>query len=151
MPKTINSFSGRYRFLSNFYRSPIEYEGIRYPTIEHFYQAQKSLSVEVRRQVAEQPTPGGVKRYGRTIYLRPGWESIKESIMLLGLRLKFTDTPLARLLLNTGETALIEGNDWGDTYWGVYRGEGLNRLGELLMQVRQELWDAEKTQQETVT
>lgn len=55
------------------------------------------------------------------------------------LRQKFSKTPLRRLLLATGEAELIEGNTWGDTYWGVCHGVGQNHLGCLLMKIRGEL------------
>ena len=59
--------------------------------------------------------------------------------MLDILRLKFDpDSPLTKRLLTTYGAPLIEGNRWGDKYWGVCNGAGLNRLGELLMQVREE-------------
>lgn len=135
----ITSFSGRNRFLSNFVRSPIEFEGIRYPTVEHFFQAQKTTNRERQQWIAEAETPSLAKRRGRTVHLRPGWESIKESIMLQGLRLKFIGTPFQQMLLNTGDAELIEGNTWGDTYWGVCNDVGENKLGKLLMQVRAEI------------
>jgi predicted NAD-dependent protein-ADP-ribosyltransferase YbiA (DUF1768 family) len=56
------------------------------------------------------------------------------------VRYKFTHHPdLRGLLLATGNAELIEGNDWGDTIWGVYQGQGENRLGKILMKIRQEL------------
>ncbi len=58
--------------------------------------------------------------------------------MLDLLRIKFTIPTLRERLLATGDQTLIEGNTWGDTYWGVCRGVGLNNLGTLLMQVREE-------------
>jgi len=45
---TINTFRGKYRFLSNFYYAEVNYEGIRYPTVEHAYQAAKTLSTDIR-------------------------------------------------------------------------------------------------------
>lgn len=42
-------------------------------------------------------------------------------------------------LLATGGVELIEGNDWGDAFWGVCGGYGQNWLGVLLMLVRSEL------------
>ena len=52
------------------------------------------------------------------------------------LMAKFEDVELQRLLYETGDQQLIEGNNWGDRYWGQVNGEGKNRLGELLMEVR---------------
>jgi predicted NAD-dependent protein-ADP-ribosyltransferase YbiA (DUF1768 family) len=61
--------------------------------------------------------------------------------MLRLLRLKFNQLFFKRMLMQTGERQLIEGNTWGDTYWGVCDGEGENNLGKLIMQVRKELRD----------
>jgi predicted NAD-dependent protein-ADP-ribosyltransferase YbiA (DUF1768 family) len=59
--------------------------------------------------------------------------------MLRALRLKFADPDLARKLLNTGNIALAF-DDNREKYWSIgLRGEGQNRLGNLLMQVRDEL------------
>ena len=83
--------------------------------------------------------PGKAKRLGRKVTLRPDWEQIKTYTMLLLLRIKFSDENLATKLLETGEQKLIEGNSWGDCFWGVCDGVGENHLGKLLMQVREEL------------
>ena len=50
-----------------------------------------------------------------------------------------TNESLKKRLLETGDEELIEGNTWNDTYWGVCKGVGLNKLGEILMRVREEL------------
>jgi len=55
------------------------------------------------------------------------------------LRLKFESPELRKLLLETGEHELIEGNNWGDRFWGVVDGVGDNHLGKLLMKIRAEL------------
>lgn len=69
---------------------------------------------------------------------REDWALVKRDIMLDILRLKFA-TPFMRDKLNaTGERPLVEGNTWGDTYWGVCRGRGENHLGKILMQIRTE-------------
>lgn len=140
MIKPILNFSGDYAFLSNFYPSPIKYDGIKYPTVEHGFQAFKSIDLEERYYIASLRTPGQAKRAGRIVRLRKDWEDIKEDVMLDLLRLKFKkSSALAKKLKNTGNATLIEGNTWNDTYWGMCRGVGKNRLGVLLMQVRDEL------------
>ena len=48
-------------------------------------------------------------------------------------------SPLGLRLLATGDAELIEGNTWGDRYWGIVNGAGENRLGTLLMDRRAEL------------
>ena len=76
---------------------------------------------------------------GRSVSLRPDWEDIKDDVMLEGLYRKFTNDELAEWLLDTGDEELVEGNWWGDRYWGVCNGIGQNKLGKLLMKVREEL------------
>ena len=132
----INCFDGKWAFLSNFHDSEIEFEGITYPTNEHFFQAMKTFDVDERRAIANCATPGQAKRMGRRVALRPDWEDVKEAVMLEGLCLKFADEQLADWLLETGDEELVEGNWWKDTTWGVCNGVGENKLGKLLMKVR---------------
>lgn len=135
----IDAFSGDYRWLSNFARCEIEFEGIAFSTVEHAYQAAKSLDLEKRREIAALPTPGKAKRVGKKIEPRSGWEEIKIGIMEQLLRQKFSNPELATKLARTGTTELIEGNPWGDVFWGVCNGVGENWLGRLLMRVREEV------------
>ena len=132
----ISEFDKEWAFLSNFYWSEIEFEGITYPTNEHFFQAMKTLDIDERRAIANALTPGKAKRMGRRVTLRSDWEEVKEEVMFLGLCLKFADDQLADWLLETGDEELVEGNWWGDTTWGVCKGVGQNKLGKLLMKVR---------------
>lgn len=136
----INSFSGKYRFLSNFYPSEVYYENHKYKTIEHAFQAAKATNSEDRRRIANADTPGDAKRLGRNISLRDDWEKVKIEVMRELLEQKFTLIPkLRNKLLETGESTLIEGNTWGDKFWGVCDGEGQNWLGKLLMEVRKDI------------
>jgi len=132
----ISSFSGKYRFLSNFHPSPIQVGTIMYPTVEHAYQAHKSRSHAERKRIAALPTPGAAKRAGRLLELRPDWEDVKVGIMAMLLEMKFKDPDLRQMLLDTGSELLIEGNNWGDYFWGRCHGRGENMLGILLMQRR---------------
>lgn len=142
MPDTINKFDGEYAFLSNFYESPIKGDdGIAYPTIEHYFQAMKTTDLDRRRQIARAATPGQAKRMGRQVDLRPDWEELKEAYMLIGVTKKFADPELRQKLLDTKDAILVEGTTWHDRYWGVCtcekcQGNGLNRLGHILMKVR---------------
>ncbi len=144
---TIDSFHGRWRFLSNFHPAPIVFEGIQYATTEHAYQAAKALDHKQKLYVASMPTPGKAKRAGRNVDIREDWEDIKIDVMRACLRLKFMQgTQLANLLAQTAPAQLVEGNSWGDTFWGQCEGKGENHLGKLLMERRQELLDFSKTQ-----
>lgn len=141
----IKEFSGIHEFLSNFWHSPFTHDGITYPTNEHFFQAMKTLDPTERKWIASAETPGIAKRRGRTCNLRYDWESVKDEVMLTGLRLKFSQPQLRIMLLMTGDQELVEGNWWHDNTWGNCSCErchvihGQNRLGKLLMQVREEI------------
>jgi ribA/ribD-fused uncharacterized protein len=141
MPNIISSFFGEYRFLSNFETSPhgIPYEGLAYPTVEHAYQAAKTLNQAQRVRICNLPTPGQAKRAGRHLDLREDWEEVKVSVMRTLLEEKFTDPGHRMKLLETGDAVLVEGNTWGDTFWGVCEGKGKNVLGRLLMALRSKL------------
>ncbi len=134
----IDSFSGPYRFLSNFYPVRVSLDGVEHRSVEHAYEAAKTLSPMGRELIRTAPSAAAAKRLGKEVALRPDWPAVKRAVMLDLLRQKFSHKPLQELLLATGDTELVEGNHWGDEYWGVCQGKGLNWLGRLLMQVRDE-------------
>ena len=147
---TVNTFGifgffDEYRFLSNFQDAPLllqgQYaDGIRYPTSEHAYMAQKTRDLVERQRIAALPRPSMAKDEGQLIVLRADWETYKQHAMLAAIRAKFRQNPeLAQRLLATHLLYLEETNNWGDQYWGVVDGVGLNMLGKILMQVRMEL------------
>lgn len=138
----IGQFQDEFRFLSNFYPSPIVKNGIHYKTVEHFYQAHKVSDLVEHKKIAHAKTAGEAKKAGRNCNLRKDWESIKDSVMWEGLKLKFVpDSILAKMLLATEDVPLEEGNYWSDTYWGIdlKTGQGKNKLGKMLMKLRKEL------------
>lgn len=136
----IDSFDGDYRWLSNFYFSPVQHEGILYPTSEHAFQAAKTTNTNLRRKIAKLTSAAAAKSEGRALILRPGWENMKLQVMSEILESKFDLSPqLREKLLATGNAQLVEGNYWHDTYWGVCGGRGENHLGKLLMQLREKL------------
>lgn len=141
----INCFDGEFAFLSNFYESPISDGEITYPTVEHYFQAMKTPSMEEAVEIAAAPTPGRAKRLGRKCQLRSDWEEIKIPVMRSALHKKFSNPELKAKLLATGDQHLEEGNTWHDNFWGVCHCErcqdkvGQNNLGKLLMELRKEL------------
>jgi len=136
---TIDSFSGEYSFLSNFSRHPLAFGADVARTCEHAFQAAKATNPAEAAWVLAAPTPGEAKRRGRKLKRRADWEQVKDGIMLVCLRIKFArGTELAAKLEATGDALLIEGNNWGDRYWGMCEGVGFNKLGHLLMLVRAE-------------
>ncbi len=141
----IDKFEGKYRFLSNFYPSHVDLATYSYPTVEHAFQAAKTPLTEERFRIRIAPTPGAAKRLGRTVLLFKNWDEIKQGVMKDLVYQKFSNDPLLSMLLDTGDAELIEGNTWGDVYWGVYQGMGENNLGKILMQVRKELKLLHKT------
>ena len=136
----IDSFTGPNRFLSNFWPAKVMFEGEEYSSVEHAYVAAKTTDEEARKTIRGL-TPGQAKRFGRSkIQLREDWEDIKLHVMRELVSYKFFHNPdLSQLLLDTGDQELIEGNTWGDTYWGVCFDVGLNNLGKILMEIRSEL------------
>lgn len=136
----IGNFNGKYAFLSNFYPSLIFLDGDDLPcsTVEHYFQASKTRDFMEVVDILQAPTPGKAKRLGRKCTLRSDWDKIKDSVMEEALRKKFAKPELRQLLLDTGDEYLEEGNTWGDQYWGVCNGIGKNKLGKLLMKLREE-------------
>jgi len=142
----ISEFNGEYRFLSNFYPSKIIYDGIEYPSVEYAFQALKTFDIEMRKTISKLSTPGIAKRYGKILILRDDWEDVKFQIMENCLRLKFHNgSELAKKLVDTYPSNLVEGNVWHDNIWGscsckkCLQLPSFNNLGKLLMKIREEL------------
>lgn len=135
----IDTFRGEYEFLSNFYREAFQYGNLIYPTSEHAFQAAKMVRDADRLRIAHAPTPRIAKNLGRSLPMWMNWDAVKQQVMLDVLRHKFNVPHMADKLTNTRNLYLIEGNTWGDIYWGVCKGIGENHLGRLLMQVRDEI------------
>jgi len=142
--KVIDNFSGKYRFLSNFYPAEVELDGVIYPSVENAYQAAKTLDTEERNKFTK-CNATSAKRLGRNLKLRDGWEKVRVEIMAQLIHKKFQYPELREKLIATGTAELVEGNWWGDTFWGVCKGKGQNKLGSILMLIREVLsWREEK-------
>lgn len=130
-PDCITSFSGQYRFLSNFY---IEADGSH---VEGEYQ---SMKTDPPCDWILNLSPGQAKKAGQRLKLRPNWELIKVEIMHSLVHEKFRISAGLRINLQlTGAAYLVEENTWGDTFWGTVNGFGSNELGKILMRVRAQL------------
>ena len=145
MPETIINFystTGEYGCFSNFSRHSIFLSGKRWPTSEHYFQAKKFEGTEHEEEVRKCKTPSLAANMGRDRKrpLRRDWESVKEQVMLEAVRAKFTQhEELKAILIGTEDAQLVE-HTARDSYWGDGGdGSGRNRLGHLLMLVRQEL------------
>ena len=147
--EVINRFDGDYEFLSNFAPAPIQYEGIVYPTVEHFYQAMKTLDHKTRIWVSKLPYPGQTKKWAQRLRKegkqRTDWHSVNFEIMRQAVKAKFQHPELRKLLSDTGIALLVEGNYWHDQFWGncmcarCIGAPGQNNLGLILMETRAEI------------
>lgn len=114
------------------------WDGVSYKNNEAAFQSAK-VGREYRQEFAEL-TASEAKKLGRKVPLRQDWENVKERIMYEICLAKFSQNEeLKEKLLLTGECALEEGNTWGDKVWGTVNGEGENKLGKILMKIREEL------------
>lgn len=133
----INEFQGEYRWLSNFVECDIEYNGFIYPSVENAYQAAKMKYKEDSLKFLI-VTSGQAKRLAKTLPIRDDWGNVKIYYMREFLIQKFSQKPFRDLLMNTCGLDIIEGNSWGDKYWGVClkTNNGQNNLGKLIMGIR---------------
>ena len=137
---TINDFRGKNKWLSNFWMEPFTFDGRVWPSSEHAYQAMKTMNREDQEIIRQAATPRETKKLGMKIDLRPRWDDMRAGIMFCIVKAKFEQSPELRAqLLATEPNELIEGNAWGDTFYGRCKGKGDNWLGEILMQVREEM------------
>ena len=134
-----------YGFMSNFAPYPFSDGNKIWPTSEHYFQAQKFLIPEIQEKIRQIASPMDAALEGRNRQnpLRPDWEEIKDKVMLQALRMKFSQHPeIAKELLATGDAIIIE-HTRNDAYWAYWGdGSGKNKLGLLIMQVREEFKNA---------
>ena len=140
----IDNFNNEYKYLSNFYVAQVFWNGLVWKSSEHAYQAAKTLDRTLQIECCSLSTPGQAKRWGNSAKvkerMREDWAEVKVNIMREILLDKFTRHPYLReLLISTGDQELIEGNYWGDTFWGVCKGVGENWLGKVLMEIREKI------------
>ncbi len=131
----ILEFQGEHRWLSNFWPAKVALDGMTYQSVEHAYQAAKTNPSE--REPFLHCTAAEAKQLGRGVSIQSGWDDQKVAVMRSLIEQKFAPgSTLAEKLIATGKVRIIEGNHWGDTFWGVCRGNGRNLLGEILMERR---------------
>jgi ribA/ribD-fused uncharacterized protein len=140
-------------WFSNFlpFDTPMDYQGMRFKNVETFYQAMKTLDVEIRKKISLS-TAAESKKIGRSIIIRNDWEDIKQKVMLFALNYKFTlDTTWGKKLVETQED-IIEWNYWHDNYWGECTCSNCkytnvipkNVLGKMLVDIRTKLKEQQK-------
>lgn len=129
-------------YLCNYSAHGVELVGIYWPTVEHYFQAQKFLDDKLQARVRGAKSPGEAKRLGcsRQWPVRPDWDSVKDNEMYKAVFRKFQiHRDIRKQLLGTGRVEIIERAP-NDYYWGCGKdGSGQNKLGRILMRVREEL------------
>jgi ribA/ribD-fused uncharacterized protein len=147
MPIRFYSKSEEYAWLSNFSAHSIRIDNVTWPSVEHYYQAQKYEDPAVIKRIREAPTPLHARKAGQDSSLRArrDWDDAKTAVMKKALTAKFTQHPsLRRRLLDTAAEMLIHESS-SDTFWGSGPDDqGRNMLGVLLMEVRAEFGSLQK-------
>lgn len=146
-----------FRFLSHFWPSPFVLDGETWPTVEHYYQSQKSFEPNYRAAIRAALRPGDAKRLAarpegprrqtkRSWFKSTGnqpradWNDVKLDTMRRADHAKYAqNVQLAALLLATANAELIEDSP-SEPFWGTGpNGDGLNWAGRVLMEVRSAL------------
>lgn len=135
-----------YGVFSNLYKRELEFEGVKYPTSEHAYQAGKARKESVRDWILSAPTPALVAMAAHGLYtwdIVPDWSKVKFDRMRGVLYAKFSQhQDLKEILLSTGTSRLVESatvDNAVNRLWGEVNGKGKNMLGVLLMELREQL------------
>jgi ribA/ribD-fused uncharacterized protein len=146
----ISSFRGDYFFLSNYYTAPFTWRGIEFHSGEQafayaktFFQSNGASAAMYQQRILNAKTPGDAKKIGRNVDINvKEWDANKVQYMREITHAKFSTAGdgIAGKLINTGSAMLVEGNTWGDKYWGRCLEDGkmvgLNKLGVILMEER---------------
>jgi ribA/ribD-fused uncharacterized protein len=153
--KTINFYrvGDEFGLFSNFAPYPIEVDGNTWPTTEHYFQAQKFPGNDHAEAIRREPSPMIAARMGRdrSKPLRPDWEQAKDDIMRTAVRAKVAQYAEVRAaLIETGDAQLVE-HTKNDAYWGDGGdGSGKNMLGIILMEIRDEMRQANPASHDTL-
>lgn len=137
-PDPIRAFTGRHAFLANPYAVDFTHAETAWRSATHAIEAARAATAAHADWVRAAASPADARARGRAIIPRPDWHRVRDDAVTRILRSKFAVPDLRDALLATGEAALVHGNPWRDTYWGVSGGRGRNRLGDILMQIRGE-------------
>jgi ribA/ribD-fused uncharacterized protein len=145
----IKFFSNKAKYFefSNFYPAEIKFDGLTFPTTEHCFQWRKFAKTAPdhaeKIRCASQPSEAFKLGKSREFKIDPEWEEIKVDFMKKIVREKMQQHPaIVELLLKTGKVEIIEASPY-DGFWGSAKG-GLNHLGKILMELRQELRESKK-------
>ncbi|MFB7470471.1 NADAR family protein [Kitasatospora sp. NPDC056184] len=131
-----------YGCFSNFSDHGFDLDGVRWPTSEHYFQAQKFRGTRHAELVRRARTPLRAAELGRDASrpLRRDWERVKDDVMRRAVTAKFrAHADIRAILLSTGDEEIVE-DTTTDHYWGRGRtGNGRNMLGRILVRTRHQL------------
>lgn len=131
---------GELGYLANYSDHGFELDGKYWPTVEHYYQAQKFFDEELKERIRKAETPKIASQIGRDRdnKLRDNWEDIKRDIMLVGVLAKFrAHSDILKKLIDTGDEEIVENTDI-DYYWGCGEQKtGRNEFGKILVKARE--------------
>lgn len=124
--------------LNNYYNAEFDVNGRVYNTVEHYYQAHKFTNIEDFERIMRTSTPAEAQMLAHEIgYDRENWSRVKDEVMWTALNAKFRQNEeLKRVLVGTGDKRLVE-DSLSDRYWGGVLEGSLNKLGEMLMKLRE--------------
>lgn len=134
----VKQFRDEFKFLSNFYITPITYRGSNYRSVEHAFQASKCTLLKDKMLIKNTSNPAEVRSLGRQVNMRDTWHLERISVMTELLRIKFNNPDLQQRLIKLDGEEIVEGNFHHDTFWGqcfcrYHKGAGDNQLGKILM------------------
>lgn len=146
---------GEYRNFSNMSNHTVEIDGVKYASVEHYYQAMKATEFKddaALKKILKTKTAKAVKAAGKKVenFNQEVWDAKKDEIMATGVRAKFVQHPELRTQLLGTDDKIIGFADARDVYWGIgtsmttekvkfpSKWRGQNKLGKLLTTLRDE-------------
>ena len=151
---------GEYRDFSNMSDHSVEIDGVKYISVEHYFQAMKATEFkddETLKKILKTKTGKAVKALGNKVkdYNEDTWKLRRDDVMKKAVRAKFVQHPeLRKRLVETGEKQ-IGFADARDNYWSIgtsmvqekarlpAKWKGENHLGKILMALRKEFENIE--------
>ena len=145
-----------YGFLSNWYQSDFEIDGIRFTSMEQYMMFKKAICFNdenIAKQILSNNDVAKIKELGRLVsgYDDHIWNGVRQIIIYEGLLAKFSQNEnLMSILFETGDATLVE-CAVKDRIWGIgismtdsnrfipSEWQGQNLLGYALMLVRDRL------------
>ncbi|MFJ5486200.1 NADAR domain-containing protein [Hansschlegelia beijingensis] len=144
--KTNERFGGLSNMAPGF---PIVLNGVRIRTSEALYQACRfPRRPDVQRQIIDDPSPMTAKMRSKPFRsdTRPDWDAVRVKIMRWCLRVKLAQNwqTFGKLLLSTADMPIVEKKVRRKDFWGATEQPdgtlvGMNVLGRLLMELREQL------------